>query len=134
MNTFLGDYIAALEGAQITAGQNAGTIIQIVDPVKTKNVELDNVLTALSTALAFIPGPTAAIGKVLVTAAQVRVPRSPKNTVLISYSKARDSLKVSSPLVRRTPKSHSGQIFLPSSATCYQHEKQHLEHGPVSHE
>ena len=47
-----------------------GKVVQVIDPIEKKNVILNDILTALSVGLAFIPGPEAAIGKALVIGAQ----------------------------------------------------------------
>lgn len=47
-----------------------GNIVSVIDPIKKNNVVLNDILTALSVGLAFLPGPEAAIGKALVTGAQ----------------------------------------------------------------
>jgi hypothetical protein len=47
-----------------------GNIVKIIDPVEKQNVILNDILTAFSVGLAFIPGPEGLIGRALITGAQ----------------------------------------------------------------
>lgn len=70
MATFFLNYYGAIGDASAIASDMVGTIISITDPPKKQNVGLNILLTALSTGLAFIPGPEAYLGKALVIGAQ----------------------------------------------------------------
>jgi hypothetical protein len=70
MQQFFLNYNTALFEAGQLAGLKVGNIVNTINPIKKKNVGLNDVLTALSVGLAFLPGPEAFLSKALVIGAQ----------------------------------------------------------------
>ncbi|KAF4628775.1 hypothetical protein G7Y89_g9378 [Cudoniella acicularis] len=72
INAFYSNYYNAISDASQIATDNLGTIITIIDPVQDTNVFANDLLTALSVGLAFIPEVEgeAQITKAIVTASE----------------------------------------------------------------
>jgi hypothetical protein len=70
MNYWFINWWTAVSTAQITASEYISNITDIINPVKTTNVALNNILAAFSVGLSFIPGPESVIGSAILTGAQ----------------------------------------------------------------
>lgn len=67
VNQFFLNYYTAIGLAQTTATDRLGGIVTLIDPIKKTNVGLNDVLTALSTGLAFL-GPSNVVVKLFLVA------------------------------------------------------------------
>lgn len=70
LNGLFANYYQAIFNAQSTVTNELQTIIDTIDPVQTVNAALDDILTALTVGLAFIPGFGGALIKGIIIAAQ----------------------------------------------------------------
>jgi hypothetical protein len=68
-DSFFINYHAAISDVGGLVTGNIGKIVQITNPIKKTNLAMDSVMQAITSGLAFVPGPEAYFGKAILNAA-----------------------------------------------------------------